>query len=235
MLFQVLTVLLPNKSSIHSPDMLKTLSSLEKMLLVSVSFTMLLLLTRCCFTKELTYSFYVWNTFLAILPLLFSRSLIRMSKCNFMAILLLACWLAFFPNAPYLITDMFHYMEKPPVPKWFDLLLVTSAAWNGLLLGIVSLMQVEQFLSRHLRENWVKFFVIVSFMLCGYGVYIGRYLRFNSWDAVTAPQKLIYTFSLHIFQPQDYIMLWAFTFLFGTMFGIVYFTLKQFNVKLVTS
>jgi uncharacterized membrane protein len=215
--------------------MLKTISSLEKMLMVSVSFTMLLLLTRFYYTNELIYGFYIWNTFLAILPLLFSHSLIRVRKCNFKAILLLTCWLAFFPNAPYLITDMFHYVEKPPVPKWFDLLLVTSAAWNGLLLGIVSLMQVEQFLSRHLRENWVKTFVIVSFMLCGYGVYLGRYLRFNSWEAVTAPQKLIYTFSHHIFQPQEHVMLWAFTFLFGTMFGIVYFTLKQFSVKLIAS
>lgn len=203
--------------------------------MVSVSFTMLLLLTRFCYTNELTYSFYVWNTFLAILPLLFSRSLVRRNKCDLKAILLLVCWLAFFPNAPYIITDMFHYVEKPPVPKWFDLLLVTSAAWNGLLLGIVSLMQVEQFLSGHLREIWVRIFVVVSFVLCGYGVYIGRYLRFNSWDAVTAPQKLIYTFSLHILQPREHIMLWAFTFLFGTMFGIVYFTLKQFSPKLVTS
>lgn len=203
------------------------------MLLVSISFTMLLLLTRFFYTRELTYGFYIWNTFLAVLPLLFSRSLIRLSSCNLKAIILLACWLAFFPNAPYIITDLFHYEEKPPVPKWFDLLLVTTAAWNGLLLGIVSLMQIEQFLSRHLKEKWVKILVGVSFMLCGYGVYIGRYLRFNSWDAVTEPQKLIYTFSHHILQPQEHIMLWAFTLLFGTMFGIVYFTLKQFSVKLI--
>lgn len=213
--------------------MLKNISSLERMLLVSISFTMLLLLTRFFYTRELTYGFYIWNTFLAVLPLLFSRSLIRLNNCNLKAIVLLACWLAFFPNAPYIITDLFHYEEKPPVPKWFDLLLVTTAAWNGLLLGIVSLMQIEQFLSRHLKEKWVKTFIGISFILCGYGVYIGRYLRFNSWDAVTAPQKLIYTFSHHILQPQEHIMLWAFTILFGTMFGIVYFTLKQFSVKLI--
>jgi len=210
--------------------MLKNISSLERMLLVSVAFTILLLITRFCYTKQLAYGFYVWNTFLAVLPLLFSRVLIRLNRFNLKAVLLLACWLAFFPNAPYMITDLFHYTEKPPVPKWFDLLLVTSAAWNGLLLGIVSLMQIEQFLSGYLKEKWVKIAVMISFMLCGYGVYIGRYLRFNSWDAVTEPQKLLYTFSLHIFRPQEYIMMWAFTFLFGTMFGIVYFTLKQFGL-----
>ncbi|PSL21477.1 DUF1361 domain-containing protein [Chitinophaga ginsengisoli] len=209
--------------------MLKKISSLERMLLVSVSFTMLLLFTRFVYTKELAYCFYVWNTFLAVLPLLFSRFLIRLNRFNLRAILLLGCWLAFFPNAPYMITDLFHYTEKPPVPKWFDLLLVTSAAWNGLLLGIVSLMQIEQFLARYLKERWVKITVMISFMLCGYGVYVGRYLRFNSWDAVTEPQKLLYTFSLHILRPQEHIMMWAFTFLFGTMFGITYFTLKQLS------
>jgi uncharacterized membrane protein len=215
--------------------MLKNISSLEKMLLVSISFTMLLLLIRFSYTKELAYSFYVWNTFLAVLPLVFSHFLVRQRNFNFKAILLLTCWLAFFPNAPYMITDLFHYREKPPVPKWFDLLLVTSAAWNGLLLGIVSLMQIEAFLSGFLKERLVKIFVIISFALCGYGVYIGRYLRFNSWDAVAAPQKLIYTFSLHIFQPQEHVMIWAFTFLFGAMFGIVYFTLKQLSVKLINT
>lgn len=229
------TALLYTRLKLTFYDMLKNISSLERMLLVSVSFTMLLLLTRIIYTKELVYGFYIWNTFLAVLPLLFSRSLIRQNRFNIRAILLLTCWLAFFPNAPYIITDLFHYSEKPPVPKWFDLLLVTSAAWNGLLLGIVSLMQIEQFLSGYLRQRWVKISLISSFLLCGYGVYIGRYLRFNSWDAVTAPQKLLYTFSLHVFRPQEHMMMWAFTFLFGTMFGIVYFTLKQFSEKLINT
>src|SRR6188768_3324549 len=128
--------------------MIKNISPLEKMLLVSILFNMLLLLVRFYFTHELAYGFYVWNTFLAMLPLLFSRSLVKMNKFNLKAVILVACWLAFFPNAPYMITDVFHYEEKPPVPMWYDLLLVITAAWNGLLLGIISLMQIERFLSR---------------------------------------------------------------------------------------
>jgi uncharacterized membrane protein len=213
--------------------MMKKISPLERMLLVSIFFTMLLLFVRFCYTKELEYGFYIWNTFLAMLPLLFSRRLVRLDKFNFKAIVLLVCWLAFFPNAPYMITDFCHYTERPPVPSWFDLLLVITAAWNGLLLGIISLMQVEQFLSGHLKVRWVKLIVLVSFILCGYGVYIGRYLRFNSWDAVTNPGKLIYTMAHHVFKPQQHITTWAFTILFGVMFGIVYFTLQQLRTRLI--
>lgn len=214
--------------------MIKHLSSLEKMLMVSVAFTMTLLLVRIAYTKELTYIFYVWNTFLAVLPLVFSHLLLRLNKYNGRAILLIIGWLAFFPNAAYIITDIFHYTELPPVPKWFDLLLVTTGAWNGLLLGIVSLMQVEQFLLGHIQRKWVNRLIILSFILCGYGVYIGRYLRFNTWDTITNPSTLLQTIASHIFLPHEHLSVWAFTISFGAMFGIVYYTLKQFKAKTIS-
>jgi uncharacterized membrane protein len=203
---------------------MKRLSSLERMLMLSVLFSMALLLVRFCYTRELTYCFYAWNTFLAVVPVLFSRAL---KQWGLKAFLLLAGWLAFFPNAPYLVTDLFHYSDKPPVPQWYDLVLVCSAAWNGLLLGVISLMQVERFLSAHLRGLWVKTFVLFSFFLCAYGVYIGRYLRLNSWEIVTDPGKIIGSLSAHLFHPG----LWAFTLVFGAMFGIIYLTLQQIHEK----
>lgn len=214
--------------------MIRHLSSLEKMLMVAVAFTMTLLVVRIAYTKELTYVFYIWNTFLAVLPLVFSHVLLRRNKYNGGALLLLTGWLAFFPNAAYLITDIFHYTEKPPVPKWFDLLLVTTGAWNGLLLGIVSLMQVEQFLLGHMQRKRVNRLIILSFILCGYGVYIGRYLRFNTWDTVTNPQTLLQTIASHVFLPHEHLSVWAFTISFGAMFGIVYYTLKQFKAKTIS-
>lgn len=205
----------------------KNLTSLDKMLALSILFTMLLLAIRCFYVQQLTYTFYIWNTFLAVLPFLFSRALAKMKVWNGKALVLLTCWLAFFPNAAYIVTDLFHYTDRPPVPQWFDLLLVTTAAWNGLLLGIFSLMQVEQYLARHLQQRWVYVVVLISCLLCGYGVYIGRYLRFNSWHVLTHPGSLLYAVGSHVIKPHQHVVVWAFTVLFGSMFALAYFTLRQ--------
>ena len=203
------------------------ITSVEKMLMLSISFTMALLAIRIWRTAELTYIFYTWNLFLAIIPFLLSRRLESQARLGFASMLLIAGWLLFFPNAPYIITDLFHYKERPPIPKWFDLLLVTSAAWNGLLLGIASLMQVENFLAKHIKAVWVRVAVFSSMVLCGYGIYIGRFLRFNSWNIVTKPSILVHASAQHIMQPQEHLKTWGFTFLFALMFGLIYFTLKE--------
>jgi uncharacterized membrane protein len=202
-------------------------TSLERMLLISIAFTIILLIIRITITSKLTYVFFAWNLFLAIVPILFSRQLNKQQKLNIQSYSLLAGWLLFFPNAPYIITDIFHYTERPPVPKWYDLLLVTSAAWNGLLLGIVSLMQVEQFLQQHITKKWTNFYIAVSIMLCGYGIYIGRFLRFNSWDILTNPDDVLYTSAHYFLKPWQHIYAWGFIVLFAGMFGIVYYTLKN--------
>lgn len=207
--------------------MLKRITPLEKMLALAITFTMTLLAIRIIRYHNITYIFYIWNTFLAVLPLIFSRRLETADRINVRSILLLGGWLVFFPNAAYIITDLFHFTDLPPVPQWFDLLIVSSAAWNGLLLGIISLMQVEHFLIRHVKAPWVQFIVFTSFVLCGYGVYIGRFLRFNSWDTITHPHVLLFTIARHIFQPYNHLSAWAFSLGFGAMFGIIYYTLQQ--------
>lgn len=203
------------------------LSGISKMLCLSVAFTMTLLAFRMYRTGTVEYSFYIWNTFLAAVPYFFSNRLAGIGKINFITVLLLAGWLLFFPNAPYIITDLFHYEEKNNFPVWYDLILVTSATWNGLILGIVSLMQVESFLTNHIKPLWVKLCVFISLLLCGYGIFIGRFLRFNSWDVLNKPKELAYSSASHILSPQHHIKLWVFTFLFAVLLSLVYFTLKK--------
>jgi uncharacterized membrane protein len=201
-------------------------SNMSKILLLSVSFTMVMLAVRIVYSSSWEYRFYGWNTFLAAIPYLLSTQLLKLRKLNFIALVTLAVWLLFLPNAPYIITDLLHYEERPPVPFWYDILLVISAAWNGLILGLVSLMNVEHYLLRHLKKAWVNLIVCVCLFLCGYGIFIGRFLRFNSWDMATDPGTLMYTSAKHVLLPQRYSKLWVFTLLFAVLLGIIYYTLK---------
>ena len=205
------------------------ISSISKMMLISITFSMTLLVVRFYYSATTDYHFYGWNTFLAAIPYLISTQLLKIKKMNVLAIALLILWLLFFPNAPYIITDLFHYEEKFPIPYWYDLVLVISSAWNGLILGIVSLLNVEKFISRFWKPFWVSVCEIASVLLCGYGVFIGRFLRFNSWDVVTDPKMLIYNSARHVLLPQQYSKLWVFTLLFAMLVGIIYFTIKKLS------
>jgi uncharacterized membrane protein len=204
------------------------ISGTSKLLLLSIAFCMSLLLVRFVYSSDtVAYSFYGWNTFLAAIPYLVSTQLIKLKKLKTPALLLIIVWLLFFPNAPYMITDLFHYEQRADVPFWYDLMLVITAAWNGLILGMISLMNVEIFLSRHLKPLFVKACVFFSLLLCGYGVFIGRFLRFNSWNILTDVRGLAYSSAHHVLLPQRYPKLWVFTILFAVFLTIVYYTLKQ--------
>lgn len=202
------------------------ISAISKMLLLSVGFTMSLLLVRFLYSSTTDYSFYGWNTFLAAIPYFVSTQLLKLKRLNAFAVLMLVVWLLFFPNAPYLITDLFHYEERLPVPFWYDLLLVISGAWNGLILGMASLMNIENFLTRYLKPGLVKLVVVSSLLLGSYGVFIGRFLRFNSWNIITDPRILVYTSAHHVLLPRNYPKLWVFTILFAVFLGIIYYTLQ---------
>ncbi len=208
-----------------------TFNSTEKMLALSVGFTMVLLAFRIFFSETLNYIFYAWNLFLALVPLLFSRKLQHHSQFSSVSIGLLLGWLLFFPNAPYVITDIFHFKERLPVPKWYDLLLVTSAAWNGMILGFISLLQVEQFLSRQFSRIKVGTMICCFVFLCGYGIYIGRYMRYNSWDIITDPFRLIDETSDHFLNPIQHFRVWEFTLLFSVMLIIIYATLRHLSTN----
>lgn len=209
--------------------MLKKISSIYTMLIASILFTLILLLIRIMLTDQLTYIFYAWNLFLAIIPLWFSSKLVAQKTITIKSIILILCWLLFFPNAPYIITDLFHFTQREHIPLWFDLLIVITAAWNGLMLGLVSILQVEQYLANYLQPTALKFAMATSFILCGFGVYLGRYLRFNSWDIINNIDDLVYQIVHRIIHPLQHTTTWSFTILFAVMMAVFYYTIKAIS------
>lgn len=103
----------------------------------------------------------------------------------------LLIWFLFFPNAVYLITEVHHFRDKTDVPLWFDTIALLSIVFNGILLGVYSLMIIHLLL-RSRFSNEISWLVLIGYvLLANLGIYIGRYLRFNSWDVVRRPHRLI--------------------------------------------
>lgn len=136
-----------------------------------------------------------WNLFLAFFPLgvvLVLRDLRTAGFLNrWLMIAGLAIWLAFLPNAPYIITDLFHIKSVDAPLLWFDTITLFLFAQTGLLAGLYSALVVHRML-RPLTGAWAAWVLMVgSQILSGFGIYLGRFGRWNSWDVLTKPLELI--------------------------------------------
>nr|MBP6516586.1 DUF1361 domain-containing protein [Chitinophagales bacterium] len=94
---------------------------------------------------------------------------------------------------------------------WFDAFLLNAFAWNGLLLGLFSLQHAHVFLNQQLSPTRAWFGMIGVICLSGLGVYMGRYLRFNSWDVLANPFEIIQTIFTQLIHPFHYHTLWLFS------------------------
>lgn len=200
--------------------------SFHKKIIIPLTFSIVLLLIRIILTGQLTYIFLAWNLFLAWIPFAISQKL-KTANIWWKILLLFSIWLLFLPNAPYIITDFLHLKERLPIPYWYDILLLFSAALNGLLLGLGSLLIVEKFLIERYGNRISALLMFCSFFLCSFGVYIGRYLRWNSWDILIYPDNIAEDILTRVFNPFEHLGTWSVTFLFGSFFYIIYYAIKN--------
>ena len=142
-------------------------------------------------TGDPYYRFLVWNLILAWVPLVFAIAAYARARrrVDLLVAVLLVPWLLFFPNAPYLLTDFIHLGEGP-APLWYDALMLSAFAWTGLLLGFGSLYLVQMILRRAFGSAVAWLGVLGALGLASVGVYVGRFIRFNSWDALLHPVRV---------------------------------------------
>lgn len=201
-------------------------------------FSFTLLAGRIYATGTITFAFLVWNLFLAWMPLGFAAMANRIpfiAKRQWLALGFAAGWLLFFPNAPYILTDLFHLRPRAGVPYWYDLLLILSFATNGLLVGMASLFEIHSWLNRHYKA-WIGWATISAALVAGgFGIYLGRYLRWNSWDILKHPGDLMNDVLqplLHPFSNKETI---AMTLGFAAFMGLCYLILRNFGKNAYSS
>ena len=134
----------------------------------------------------------IWNLFLAWIPFViayFAYILSWRRLWMYLAIPAFAfLWLIFFPNAPYILTDLQHLGEAPAnVPVWYDVIMLVWFSWTGMLLGIVSLNLMQEIIRREFGRWFGWIFVLLVAGLSSAGIYVGRFVRLNSWDILNNP------------------------------------------------
>jgi uncharacterized membrane protein len=193
-----------------------------------------LVMFRVGHTGLITYRFLLWNLALAGVPWGVSTVLYWAEARHWPFLLLLpllGTWLVFFPNAPYMLTDLLHLSPKPGVPLWYDLALLLSCAGTALALGYLSLLDVHAVLTR--RLGWATGWIVVlgCLLLCGLGIYLGRYLRWNSWDVLTRPEHLLAELLHRVTHPSQHPRTWGVTALFGGFLTLGYALLRAVSLE----
>ncbi|MBL7976615.1 MAG: DUF1361 domain-containing protein [Candidatus Kapabacteria bacterium] len=196
---------------------------------------------RVVYAQSGMYLFLNWNLFLAFIPWMLTSFLIIKPTVRVQSLLFIvvACtWMLFFPNAPYILTDLFHLKDHSTTPIWFDLVLVLSFAWTGLLFGFLSLWDLEKILSRNLPSRSIRLLVTAMLFVGSYGIYVGRYLRWNSWDILREPMDVLTDVGSRLLFPMQHPRAWGMTLAMGLLLNMMYWSfrfIKQRNDVTVVS
>jgi uncharacterized membrane protein len=203
-------------------------AKLSLLLLASTLFGVALVLTRVYLSGTLSYTFLFWNLFLAVVPFGISTLLLRFKTPGTVFYPLTLLWLLFFPNAPYVLTDLIH-LRQHVVPLWYDLLLLLSFAWTSLMFGFVSLADMQRLFQQRFNAGVGWLFAVAALALGSFGIYLGRFLRWNSWDVLTEPRQLAWDILERVANPLAYTHTFGFTVLLAAFLLLAYLTLQFFR------
>lgn len=197
-------------------------------LLLSLSiYCGVLLLCRAKITHSIFYFFLLWNLILGAVPYLilaFAKQKRKVLENPKTRILVFISWLLFLPNSFYILTDFVHLKKGNPALFWFDLILLFSFASLGFLFGLLAIQEYKNCFSLFYSKKTINTSILIISLLSGFGIYLGRFLRFNSWNILTNPFQLIID-SFHCLFSTEAIL---FSALYGSFIYIVYLIKNHF-------
>ncbi|HAQ02317.1 hypothetical protein A2467_01770 [Candidatus Nomurabacteria bacterium RIFOXYC2_FULL_36_8] len=196
------------------------------------------------FLFHTTSSLYMfWNILLAFVPFFISSVLLlytsngsegqkgkdKITQPFFIVGFIL--WFLFLPNAPYVMTDFIHLGRMHVVPVMYDIFFFFSSAYVSLLLGLYSIQHIEKILLLRFTKRVVSIAIPVIILFASFGIYLGRFLRFNSWDLFTSHVPLLKAIWDVFTKSNDYINVYSYTILFFFFIYISYISFKSTNAK----
>lgn len=189
-------------------------------------------MVRMKLTHSFFFIFLVWNLFLAIIPFCITEYLQAKEKISAIKLMFLSViWLLFLPNSPYIVTDFFHLRLSHSNIIWLDILVVFSFALNGLLLFYFSFRDMMVLLKSKIHKKLINTIQIGVFLLTGFGVYLGRFLRYNSWEIIQNPMALFQDIFDIVLHPNHHTQAWLFTLGFGFFIAMMYYLFDLLMIK----
>jgi uncharacterized membrane protein len=190
-----------------------------------------LVVVRIAFTGVPNFTYLIWNLVLAWIPFVLAILLYdgrRRGTGTLRLLTLAGLWLLFFPNAPYIVTDFVHLERDPLSPLWFDGMTIASFAAVGLLLGLGSLYLVQSVVRDVLGMRLAWGVAGGALALGSVGIYVGRFVRLNSWDILTSPHYLLWLVGRRLADPLGSPRLLAVVLASTLLLGAAYLVLYTF-------
>ncbi len=175
------------------------------------------------------YWYLLWNLGLAWIPLGFSlllRRLLRTRKwSDWLPLGVTALWLGFLPNTFYMLTDYIHLQDVVRVDIIYDVAMFTVLIATGVCLGFASLAIVHIELRKRLPKASAWRVVSFIILLASFAIYVGRDLRWNTWDILTSPAGILFDISERILHPMAHSQTFVMTATYYVLLSLGYYCL----------
>ncbi|HVX56370.1 MAG TPA: DUF1361 domain-containing protein [Candidatus Saccharimonadales bacterium] len=186
--------------------------------------------------QSLGASYLVWNLFLAWLPLLLALRLMHVLRhklwSSWEGLATSLVWIAFLPNSFYLISDFIHLQDMSAANILYDTIMFTAFVSTGVALGFSSLYLVHWQLRRRFTDRTAAAWIGVILLLCSIAIYLGRDLRWNTWDILVNPAGLLFEISDRLWHPTAYpqmlLVIAAFFVLLAGLYNLLWHSIRLF-------
>lgn len=208
---------------------------IPKSVIYLVILSVILNILRVVIWGKLSFVWMLWNITLALIPFFISSLLLlfsndgKLNKTIFIVGMFL--WILFIPNAPYILTDFIHLGTTRSIPILYDIVLLFSSALTGLVVGFYSFSHIEKIVSLYYKKTVTYGIMGVFMFLASFGVYLGRFLRFNSWDIFINHTSLVNNIWKIISQAAGHKEVYLYTGLLFLFLSFTYTAWKYSNIN----
>ncbi|HUW70450.1 MAG TPA: DUF1361 domain-containing protein [bacterium] len=206
---------------------------------------LVLVLVRYGLTGRFSQSYLIWNLVLATVPVLIARYGTMLTsrqttakRSRIFAVGSFVVWLVFYPNAPYVFTDFIHVVRRANLGAvalpwlsqadllWYDIVMNAAFAFVCHYIGLVSMYIMHGAMRTMFGRVAGWSMMVPAILLSGFGIHIGRFSRFDSWDLVMQPVQTVRVISQSLADPAALLFSTAFAFFIALTYIIFYIVKK---------